>query len=209
MSQVFVHKGDLPQRMERDIIKQSWDVAVDVETSWDLNFRTSRLGTVSIGIHSLNEVHIVQIKPDVQPHLVHYLLEDERRAKFWHYGLFDLRVLLQRYPNLRVVGEQYDTQLLAKMLAEPRTNLKTLLEKYCDLSKLPSEAESDWFAEDYTPEQIEYCRRDVAYLEPLFDALYEQLPTADYWRYDQYANALVARAMSEVFEDTPDIWGQR
>ncbi len=166
-----VYKGDLPDDLDLGPI-----VAIDTETM-GLNPHRDRLCVVQLSGGD-GHAHVVQIAQDQTeaPNLVK-LLTDPDRIKLFHFGRFDIAVLLHRFGV--VTKPVYCTKIASKLVRTytDRHGLKNLTQELLgkDLSK--QQQSSDWGADDLTKAQIEYAASDVLYLHQIkstLDAMLER-----------------------------------
>ena len=157
----ILHKGDLPVNLDLGSI-----VAIDCETM-GLNLYRDRLCLVQLsggdGI-----AHMVQIAAgqDSAPNLCK-LLADEKILKVFHFGRFDIAVLLKTFGIL--TGPVYCTKIASKLIRTytDRHGLKNLLQELLDTDISKQQQSSDWGSETLTDAQLEYAASDVLYLHSL------------------------------------------
>ena len=161
----ILHKGDLPVNLDLGSI-----VAIDCETM-GLNLYRDRLCLVQLsggdGI-----AHMVQIAAgqDSAPNLCK-LLADEKILKVFHFGRFDIAVLLKTFGIL--TGPVYCTKIASKLIRTytDRHGLKNLLQELLDTDISKQQQSSDWGSETLTDAQLEYAASDVLYLHSLKNEL--------------------------------------
>ena len=157
----ILHKGDLPDTLDLGPI-----VAIDCETM-GLNLYRDRLCLVQLsggdGI-----AHMVQINAgqDSAPNLCK-LLANEKILKVFHFGRFDIAVLLKTFGIL--TGPVYCTKIASKLIRTytDRHGLKNLLQELLDTDISKQQQSSDWGSETLTDAQLEYAASDVLYLHSL------------------------------------------
>ena len=157
----ILHKGDLPDTLDLGPI-----VAIDCETM-GLNMYRDRLCLVQLsggdGI-----AHMVQITEgqDSAPNLCK-LLANEKILKVFHFGRFDIAVLLKTFGIL--TGPVYCTKIASKLIRTytDRHGLKNLLQELLDTDISKQQQSSDWGSETLTDAQLEYAASDVLYLHSL------------------------------------------
>jgi len=161
----FLHKGDLPATVEFGPV-----VAIDTETM-GLVPQRDRLCLVQLSSGN-GHVHLVQISQDQNsaPNLAK-LLTNPDILKVFHFGRFDIAVLLHRFEVL--TSPVYCTKIAAKMVRTftDRHGLKFLLQELLGIDISKQQQSSDWGAATLTDEQLEYAATDVVYLHKLKDAL--------------------------------------
>ena len=161
----ILHKGDLPDTLDFGPI-----VAIDCETM-GLNLYRDRLCLVQLsggdGI-----AHMVQIAAgqDTAPNLCK-LLANEKILKVFHFGRFDIAVLLKTFGIL--TGPVYCTKIASKLIRTytDRHGLKNLLQELLDTDISKQQQSSDWGSETLTDAQLEYAASDVLYLHSLKNEL--------------------------------------
>ena len=161
----ILHKGDLPDTLGLGPI-----VAIDCETM-GLNLYRDRLCLVQLsggdGI-----AHMVQITEgqDSAPNLCK-LLANEKILKVFHFGRFDIAVLLKTFGIL--TGPVYCTKIASKLIRTytDRHGLKNLLQELLDTDISKQQQSSDWGSETLTDAQLEYAASDVLYLHSLKNEL--------------------------------------
>lgn len=160
-----LHQGDLPDGLDLGPV-----LAIDCETM-GLHPARDRLCLVQISGGD-GDAHLVQITQgqETAPNLTR-MLGDAQVLKLFHFGRFDIAVLMHRFGVL--ARPVYCTKIASRLVRTytDRHGLKDLLREMLevDISKL--QQSSDWGAEALTPAQIEYAASDVLYLHRLRDAL--------------------------------------
>jgi ribonuclease D len=157
----FLHRGDLPDRLDLGSV-----VAIDSETM-GLNPSRDRLCLVQLSAGD-GDAHLVQILPDQReaPNLK-ALLADPARLKLFHYGRFDIAVLLNRFGVL--TAPVYCTKIASRLVRTytDRHGLKDLARELIEVDLSKQQQSSDWGAAELSPAQIEYAASDVLYLHRL------------------------------------------
>ncbi len=161
----FLHKGDLPDNVRLGPI-----VAIDTETM-GLVPQRDRLCLVQLSSGD-GHAHLVQIGRDQAsaPNLKR-LLTDPDTLKLFHFGRFDIAVLLHRFDVL--TAPVYCTKIAAKMVRTftDKHGLKYLLQELLEIDISKQQQTSDWGAAKLTDAQLDYAATDVLYLHRLKDAL--------------------------------------
>jgi ribonuclease D len=158
---IHFYQDDLP-----DGLDLGTEVAIDCETM-GLNPHRDRLCLVQLSGGD-GDAHLVQIRQDVTdaPNLS-ALLRDPTVLKLFHYGRFDIAVMLHRFGVLTT--PVYCTKIASKLVRTytDRHGLKNLLQELLsvDISKL--QQSSDWGADALTDDQKAYAASDVLYLHRL------------------------------------------
>jgi len=160
-----LYKGDLPDGLDLGPI-----VAIDSETMGLIPGR-DRLCVVQLSSGDGN-AHLVQIAADQEtaPNLVR-MLADPDCLKLFHFGRFDIAVLLHRFGVL--TAPVYCTKIASRLVRTytDRHGLKDLSRELLDIEVSKQQQSSDWGAETLTPAQIEYAASDVLHLHKLKAAL--------------------------------------
>ena len=145
-------------------------VAIDCETMGLLPHR-DRLCLVQLSSGDEN-AHLVQIAADQEgaPNLVR-LLGDPDVTKLFHFGRFDIAVLLHRFGVL--TAPVYCTKIASKLARTytDRHGLKQLLSELLDIDISKLQQSSDWGAAELTTAQKDYAASDVLYLHRLMETL--------------------------------------
>ena len=161
----ILHKGDLPDTLDLGSI-----VAVDCETM-GLNFHRDRLCLVQLSGGD-GTAHMVQIAAgqDSAPNLCK-LLTNKKTIKIFHFGRFDIAVLLKTFGIL--TSPVYCTKIASKLVRTytDRHGLKNLLQELLDTDISKQQQSSDWGSEILTDAQLDYAASDVLYLHRLKDEL--------------------------------------
>jgi ribonuclease D len=160
-----LHQDDLPEALDLGSV-----VAVDCETMGLVPHR-DRLCLVQLSAGD-GDAHLVQMRPHGRgaPNLVR-LLSDPTRLKLFHFGRFDIAVLLHRFGVL--TGPVYCTKIASKLVRTytDRHGLKHLVAELLDLDISKQQQMSDWGAETLSQAQLEYAASDVLHLHRLRAAL--------------------------------------
>ena len=159
----YVHQDDLPDGLDLGPA-----VAVDCETMGLVPHR-DRLCVVQLSGGD-GKAHLVQVRGGEAPNLV-ALLEDRARLKLFHFGRFDIAVLLHRFGVL--AGPVYCTKIASKLARTytDRHGLKDLAREMLGIELSKQQQSSDWGAERLNAEQVEYAASDVLHLHALKAAL--------------------------------------
>jgi len=165
----YLHKGDLPDDLDLGDV-----IAIDSETM-GLQPHRDRLCLVQLSAGD-GDAHIVQIAKDQTeaPNLVK-LLVDPDRLKLFHFGRFDIAVILNRFGVL--TAPVYCTKIASKLVRTytDRHGLKNLLQELLKVDISKYQQSSDWGAEELTEAQLSYAASDVLYLHKLMDELNTRL----------------------------------
>ena len=149
-------------------------VAIDTETM-GLNLQRDRLCLVQLSSGDGN-AHIVKISPQnvSAPNLCR-LLSDKNVLKIFHYGRFDIAVLLNSFGILS--SPVYCTKIASKLARTftDRHGLKNILQDLLSVEISKLQQSSDWGSEDLTNDQINYAASDVLYLHQAREKLNRML----------------------------------
>lgn len=162
---IFLHQGDLPADLDLGPA-----VAVDCETMGLLPAR-DRLCLVQLSGGD-GDAHLVQIAPgDAPAPRLAAMLGDPERLKLFHFGRFDIAVLLHRFGVL--AAPVYCTKIASKLVRTytDRHGLKYLLQEMLETDISKQQQSSDWGAETLSQAQMAYAASDVLYLHRLREAL--------------------------------------
>ena len=158
---IDVHEGDLPAAWHAASV-----VAIDTETR-GLDLRRDRLCLVQLtnGDGTVDLVRIAKGQTSA-PHLSR-MLADPNVEKLFHFGRFDIAVLLNAFGVLTT--PVYCTKIASRLVRTytDRHGLKDLVRELLgrDLSK--EQQSSDWGAASLTEAQQLYAASDVFYLHEL------------------------------------------
>lgn len=165
----YLHQNDLPDNLELGPI-----VAIDSETMGLLPHR-DRLCVVQLSAGD-GDAHLVQISKDQTdaPNLCR-LLADTDVLKLFHFGRFDIAVMLKRFGV--VTSPVYCTKIASKLVRTytDRHGLKNLLQELLKIDISKQQQSSDWGADELSQAQIDYAASDVLYLHSLKEILDERL----------------------------------
>ena len=164
-----LHRGDLPDGLDLGPV-----VAIDTETMGLVPAR-DRLCVVQLSSGD-SEAHLVQIAADQEaaPNLVR-MLGNPEQLKLFHFGRFDIAVLLHRFGVL--TAPVYCTKIASRLVRTytDRHGLRDLLREVLEVDISKHQQSSDWGATDLSPAQIDYAASDVLHLHALRDALDSRL----------------------------------
>lgn len=161
----YLHRGDLPDGLDLGPV-----VAIDSETM-GLHPARDRLCLVQLSAGDGN-AHLVQVVPGdaAAPNLTR-LLADPGTLKLFHFGRFDIAVLLNRFGVL--TRPVYCTKIASRLVRTytDRHGLKDLVREMLDIDISKQQQSSDWGAAELSPAQLDYAASDVLHLHRLRDAL--------------------------------------
>lgn len=155
-----LHRGDLPANVSFE-----GSVAVDTETM-GLRLHRDRLCLVQLSSGD-GHAHLVQIVPGKDAPNLAKVLGNPKVTKIFHFARFDLG-MLQRTLGVRC-EPVYCTRTASRLV---RTNtdkhgLKDLCKELLGVELSKQQQSSDWGADSFSPEQIDYAASDVLYLHKL------------------------------------------
>jgi ribonuclease D len=161
----YLYRGDLPDGLDLGPV-----VAIDTETM-GLNPARDRLCLVQLSGGD-GDAHLVQIGQEQEhaPNLAR-LLTDPAVLKLFHYGRFDIAVLLNRFGVL--TRPVYCTKIASRLVRTytDRHGLKDLVREMLEADISKQQQSSDWGAAELSPAQLDYAASDVLHLHRLRDAL--------------------------------------
>ena len=164
-----LYKRDLPDGLDLGPI-----VAIDCETM-GLNPHRDRLCVVQMSSGD-GDAHVVQIEQGQAeaPNLT-ALLTNPDVLKLFHFGRFDIAVLLHHFGTL--AAPVYCTKIASRLVRTytDRHGLKQLLQELLDVDISKQQQSSDWGAAHLTQAQIAYAASDVLYLHALREKLEDRL----------------------------------
>jgi ribonuclease D len=164
-----LHAGDLP-----DDLNLGPAVAIDCETMGLIPHR-DRLCVVQLSSGD-GHAHLVQIAPgQARAPNLERLLADPDVLKIFHFGRFDIAVLLHAF-GVRA-APVYCTKIASKLCRTytDRHGLKYLLDEMLGIDISKQQQMSDWGAGTLTEAQLSYAASDVLYLHRLKERLDHQL----------------------------------
>lgn len=167
------HKNDLP-----DLDRYTGDVAIDSETL-GLKPTRDRLCVVQLSPGD-GSADVVQISKGQKkaPNLTK-LLRDRTKTKIFHFGRFDIAVLLHTFGV--ETNPVYCTKIASRLTRTytDRHGLKDLSRELLGVDMSKQQQSSDWAAEELTKAQLEYAASDVLHLHALRDILDQRLARED------------------------------
>jgi len=158
---IRLHRGDLPDDHNLGPV-----VAIDTETL-GLNPHRDRLCLVQLS-RGDGTADLVQIAADQKraPNLER-LLADPKVLKLFHFGRFDIAVMMHRFGVLTT--PVYCTKIASKLTRTytDRHGLKDLTRELIGVELSKQQQSSDWGAKELTEAQCTYAASDVLYLHQL------------------------------------------
>ncbi len=165
----YLYQNDLPGDLDLGPV-----VAIDSETM-GLHPHRDRLCVVQLSSGDGN-AHLVQISQDQTeaPNMCR-MLADPDVLKLFHFGRFDIAVLLHRFGV--VTTPVYCTKIASKLVRTytDRHGLKNLLQELLNVDISKQQQSSDWGTAELSKAQIDYAASDVLYLHKLMNILNERL----------------------------------
>ena len=160
-----LYKGDLPDGLDLGPV-----VAIDCE-AMGLKPHRDRLCVVQLSAGD-GAAHLVQIARGQSgaPNLER-LLADAGTLKLFHFGRFDIALLLHSFGVL--TAPVYCTKIASKLARTytDRHGLKVLLQETLGIDISKQQQSSDWGAETLSEAQLDYAASDVLHLHRLRDVL--------------------------------------
>ena len=156
-----LYQGDLPPDLELGPV-----VAIDCEAMGLIPAR-DRLCVVQLSSGD-GDAHLVQIARDqTEAPVLSAMLANPAQAKLFHYGRFDIAVLMHRVGVLTT--PVYCTKIASKLVRTytDRHGLKHLLQELLGVDISKQQQSSDWGAATLTEAQCAYAASDVLHLHAL------------------------------------------
>ena len=171
----FLHIGDLP-----DGLAFGNAIAVDTETT-GLHPKRDRLCLVQLSAGD-GDAHLVQfprekngLQPDYSAPRLRKLLGDKKVEKIFHFGRFDIMVLLR---DLEIESSPvFCTKIASKLVRTytDRHGLRDICSELLGVSISKEQQSSDWGSLKLSDAQIGYAASDVLHLHELKSKLQEML----------------------------------
>ena len=156
-----LYKGDLPDGLDLGPV-----VAIDCETM-GLNPHRDRLCLVQLSSGD-GHAHLVQVaQGQTSAPNLERLLSDPHVTKLFHFGRFDIAVLLHTFGVS--TAPVYCTKIASKLVRTytDRHGLKYLLQELLGVDISKQQQSSDWGAPNLTSAQHDYAASDVLHLHSL------------------------------------------
>ncbi len=170
--------------LERDLSPQWYDAAhsarivgMDIETS-GLDKLTDRIATVQMYVPHVGTVMVRKLD---SPEWIGALLESKAVLKIFHHAPFDLSFLIR---DMGIWPENVaDTKIAARLVdpnkrryinpvtGKPAHSLIALVHHYYGFILDKALSISNWFADELSPEQLDYAAKDVEFLPDLLSKL--------------------------------------
>ena len=160
MSQITLHKGDLPEGLNFGPV-----VAVDTE-AMGLNPNRDYLTLVQLSAGD-GTAHLVQLTRDFDCPNLKALMTDPKVVKLFHFARFDI-AMMRKWMGI-TVSPVWCTKI-ASRLARTYTDkhgLKDVAREVAGIDMSKAQQSSDWGAATLTDAQIQYAASDVLYLHQI------------------------------------------
>ncbi|MGY6697826.1 MAG: ribonuclease D [Roseinatronobacter sp.] len=162
---IHLHAHDLPDDLDLGPV-----VAIDCE-AMGLNPHRDRLCLVQLSAGD-GDAHLIQVAREMQPapNLMK-LLSDPKVLKLFHYGRFDIALLLHSFGV--VTAPVYCTKIASKLVRTytDRHGLKYLISELLGVDISKQQQSSDWGSITLSEAQQTYAASDVLHLHRLRAAL--------------------------------------
>lgn len=158
---ITLHRGDLPVGYE-----PGPSIAIDTETL-GLNPHRDRLCVIQLS-RGDGTADVVQIpKGAAPPPVLCALLSDPNVLKIFHFGRFDVAVLLHSFGV--VTQPVYCTKIASRLVRTytDRHGLKDITRELLGIDLSKQQQSSDWGAAELSKDQLAYAASDVLHLHQL------------------------------------------
>jgi len=158
---ITLHQGDLPVGYE-----PGPSIAIDTETL-GLNPHRDRLCVIQLS-RGDGTADVVQIpKGAAPPPVLCALLSDPKVLKIFHFGRFDVAVLLHSFGV--VTQPVYCTKIASRLVRTytDRHGLKDITRELLGIDLSKQQQSSDWGAAELSKDQLAYAASDVLHLHQL------------------------------------------
>ena len=197
---IKLHKDDLP-----DHLTLSDNIAVDCEFM-GLNVERDALCLVQISTGN-KDAHIIKLNRDsyYAPNLKK-ILEDTKIKKIFHYARADL-LFIKKYLAINVENVEC-TKIMSKLARSysDKHGLKDLVKEFIGVD-INKNLQSSDFGGDLSDKQLQYCAKDVVYLNEIFNSLKKILQREK--RLNLYLNTIkfsYNRVDLDLASFSSDIW---
>ena len=172
MSQITLHKGDLPQGLDFGPV-----VAVDTE-AMGLNPNRDYLTLVQLSAGD-GTAHLVQLTRDFDCPNLKALMTDPKVVKLFHFARFDI-AMMRRWMGV-TVSPVWCTKIASRLARTytDRHGLKDVAREIAGIDMSKAQQSSDWGAETLSDAQIQYAASDVLYLHQIKAGLEAMLVRED------------------------------
>jgi ribonuclease D len=174
----IIYEADVPLEQMKTI-SQTPVLACDIETT-GLDWKNDTIATIQLCIPE-QAIFIIKVDNSATPPTnLSKVLADGAIKKVFHHAMFDLRFIAWKWG---IIPKNIRCTKVASKLLDPQMmnqhNLKTLLDRYLNVSLDKSQQKSNWISTELTREQITYAASDVAYLVPLLNKLEREIRIAN------------------------------
>jgi ribonuclease D len=160
MSQITLHKGDLPKGLDFGPV-----VAVDTEAmGLDPNRDYLTLVQLSAGDGT---AHLVQLTRDFDCPNLKALMADPKVEKLFHFARFDI-AMMRKWMGV-TVAPVWCTKIASRLARTytDRHGLKDVAREIAGVDMSKAQQSSDWGAATLSDAQIQYAASDVLYLHQI------------------------------------------
>ncbi|MBK8197685.1 MAG: ribonuclease D [Acidobacteria bacterium] len=160
MSQITLHKGDLPKGLDFGPV-----VAVDTE-AMGLNPNRDYLTLVQLSAGD-GTAHLVQLTRDFDCPNLKALMTDPKVEKLFHYARFDI-AMMRKWMGV-TVSPVWCTKIASRLARTytDRHGLKDVAREIAGIDMSKAQQSSDWGAGTLSDAQIQYAASDVLYLHQI------------------------------------------
>lgn len=160
MSQITLHKGDLPKGLSFGPV-----VAVDTE-AMGLNPNRDYLTLVQLSSGD-GTAHLVQLTRDFDCPNLKALMTDPKVEKLFHFARFDI-AMMRKWMGI-TVSPIWCTKIASRLARTytDRHGLKDVAREIAGIDMSKAQQSSDWGASSLTDAQIQYAASDVLYLHQI------------------------------------------
>ncbi|MBA3067419.1 MAG: ribonuclease D [Hyphomonas sp.] len=157
MSQITLHKGDLPKGLDFGAV-----VAVDTE-AMGLNPNRDYLTLVQLSSGD-GTAHLVQLTRDFDCPNLKALMTDPKVVKLFHFARFDI-AMMRKWMGI-TVAPVWCTKIASRLARTytDRHGLKDVAREIAGVDMSKVQQSSDWGAAALTDAQIQYAASDVLHL---------------------------------------------
>jgi|TARA_B100000315_G_scaffold260354_1_gene321083 ribonuclease D len=170
---IQLYQGDIPADLDFGA-----SIAIDTETQ-GLNLQRDRLCLIQLSAGD-GDAHLVQFKAgEYDAPNLKKVLNNPDSTKIFHFARFDIAAI-QKYLDI-TCAPVFCTRI-ASRLARTYTDkhgLKDICDELLGIEISKQQQQSDWAADELSPEQQDYAASDVLYLHQLMDILKGRLDRED------------------------------
>ena len=160
MSQITLHKGDLPKGLNFGPV-----VAVDTE-AMGLNPNRDYLTLVQLSAGD-GTAHLVQLTRDFDCPNLKALMTDPKVVKLFHFARFDI-AMMRKWMGI-TVAPVWCTKIASRLARTytDRHGLKDVAREIAGIDMSKAQQSSDWGAATLSDAQVQYAASDVLYLHQI------------------------------------------